>query len=125
MDKIKYFLDYDLNTKQALFLGIEKGSDNSIELELNETEYKQLADNLDFVFVKSGKPTIDENYKARFLAKVIARNRIEELKQLLAATDWKVVVNAELYQSGLPLKYPNLHVERQAWRDEINELEVN
>lgn len=123
MDKIKYFLDYDLDTKQALFIGVEKNSNHAIELELNENEHKQLADNLDFVFVKNGKPTIDENYKAKFLAKVIARNRIEELKQLLALTDWKVVVNAELYQAGLPLKYPKLHAERQAWRDEINELE--
>jgi hypothetical protein len=50
-------------------------------------------------------------------------NRTNELKALLAASDWKVVVNSELFQVGLPLKYPNLHAERQAWRDEINELE--
>lgn len=51
-------------------------------------------------------------------------HRIEELKQLLLNSDWKVIVNAELVQAGLPPKYPNLHIERQAWRDEINELEV-
>jgi len=33
-------------------------------------------------------------------------------------------VNAELIQNGLPIKYPNLHQERQAWRDEINDLEI-
>ena len=52
-----------------------------------------------------------------------AARRIEELKLLLANSDWKVIVNAELAQAGLPLKYPDLHKERQAWRDEINELE--
>jgi hypothetical protein len=49
--------------------------------------------------------------------------RIQDLKQLLIETDWKVVVNAERIQEGLPPKYPNLHKERQAWRDEINQLE--
>jgi len=49
--------------------------------------------------------------------------RIQELKQLLIETDWKVVVNSERIQAGLPLKYLNLHQERQAWRDEINKLE--
>lgn len=49
--------------------------------------------------------------------------RIKKLKKWLTESDWKVVVNAEYYQAGLPPKYPNLHQERQAWRDEINELE--
>jgi hypothetical protein len=50
-------------------------------------------------------------------------SRIAELKQMLAETDWKVIVNSELIQAGLTLKYTNLHQERQAWRDEINALE--
>lgn len=49
--------------------------------------------------------------------------RIVELKQLLADTDWKVIVNTELQHAGLPIKYEQLHQERQAWRDEINLLE--
>jgi len=57
------------------------------------------------------------------LKKANAEIRISELKVLLANSDWKVIVNAELVQAGLEPKYPNLHAERQAWRDEINELE--
>jgi hypothetical protein len=53
----------------------------------------------------------------------LKEQRIIELKQMLQETDWKVVVNSELIQAGLPLKYPNLHQEPQAWRDEINALE--
>jgi hypothetical protein len=124
MEKTIYFIDYDLESKQALFIGVNKNSEHSIELELNDAEFSQLADNLDFIFIKDGKPTIDENYKANFLAEVVSRNRIDELKALLSSSDWKVVVNAELFQAGLPLKYPNLHAERQAWRDEINQLEA-
>ena len=75
------------------------------------------------MFIKNGKPILNENYKSKYLEKILAAKRIDELKQLLAATDWKVVVNAELIQAGLEPKYPNLHAERQAWRNEINELE--
>jgi hypothetical protein len=50
--------------------------------------------------------------------------RYQELLRLLQDTDWKVIVNAELVQAGLPPKYPDLHAQRQAWRDEINQLEV-
>jgi hypothetical protein len=49
--------------------------------------------------------------------------RYQELLRLLQDTDWKVIVNAELLQAGLPPKYPDLHSQRQAWRDEINVLE--
>ena len=49
--------------------------------------------------------------------------RYVELFEMLKETDWKVIVNAELIQAGLPPKYPNLHTQRQAWRDEINQLE--
>jgi hypothetical protein len=49
--------------------------------------------------------------------------KIIELKKLLSDSDWKVIVNSELVQAELPLKYPDLHTERQAWRDEINQLE--
>lgn len=49
--------------------------------------------------------------------------RIQLLKQMLQETDWKVIVNSELIQAGLEPKYKDLHSERQAWRDEINQLE--
>jgi len=51
------------------------------------------------------------------------QRKIVDLKIKLGDSDWKVVVNAELVQAGLPPKYPNLHEERQAWRNEINQLE--
>jgi hypothetical protein len=84
-------------------------------------ETREVAD----IFISEGYIEYPENSKEvkDLLNKIYAVQRIPELKALLAATDWKVVVNAELYQAGLPLKYPNLHAERQAWRDEINELE--
>jgi hypothetical protein len=51
------------------------------------------------------------------------QSRLAHLKSFLLETDWKVIVNSELVQAGLEQKYPNLHTERQVWRDEINQLE--
>jgi len=123
MEKRIYFIDYDLKSKQALFIGVNKNSEHSIQLELNDVEFTELSNNLDFVFIKNNKPVIDATFKNEYLNIVKNKNKIEELKALLAASDWKVIVNAELVQAGLKPKYPNLHVERQAWRDEINTLE--
>jgi hypothetical protein len=124
MEKTIYFIDYDLESKQALFIGINKNSEHSIQLELSDAEFTELSDNLDFVFIKNNKPVIDATFKSKYLNIVKNKNKIEELKALLAASDWKVTVNAELIQAGLPVKYKDLHAERQAWRDEINEIEA-
>jgi hypothetical protein len=51
-------------------------------------------------------------------------NKIKKLKMFLSDSDWKVIVNSELIQAGLSPKYPDLHEERQAWRDDINDLEA-
>ena len=88
-------LETDVNFKLSYY-GIKNGK--IFEIGLTEEE----------------KQTIENNTKPI---------RIQLLKKLLEESDWKVVVNAELIQAGLPPKYPNLHEERQAWRDEINALE--
>lgn len=51
--------------------------------------------------------------------------RIYELKQQLNATDYKIIKCSECSLAGLDLPYDvaALHAERQAIRDEINELE--
>ena len=51
--------------------------------------------------------------------------RIEELRELISACDWKITKTAEYRLVGLPDPYNTaaLHAERQALRDEINELE--
>lgn len=50
---------------------------------------------------------------------------ISECKSLLAGTDYKVIKNAECMALGMPYPYnaEDLHKERQALRDRINELE--
>lgn len=51
--------------------------------------------------------------------------QILTLKEELSATDYKVIKCAEAQLLGLPLPYDveTLHAERQALRNEINELE--
>ena len=47
--------------------------------------------------------------------------RIAELKQMLADTDYIVIKIAE--GAATWEEYPDIKAQRQAWRDEINELE--
>ena len=49
------------------------------------------------------------------------RNRIAELKSLLAATDYQAIKYAEGQLSAS--EYAEMKKQRQAWRDEINLLE--
>lgn len=53
--------------------------------------------------------------------------RIDELRTLLAESDYKVIKNNEFQMLGLPLPYDpqEVHDEKQAWRDELNRLENN
>lgn len=48
-------------------------------------------------------------------------NRIAELKQLLAESDYKAIKFAEGWLTAD--EYADTKAQRQAWRDEINELE--
>lgn len=53
--------------------------------------------------------------------------QIDELKQQLAETDYKVIKCAEYQAAGLTMPYDieTLHAERQSLRDRINALESN
>lgn len=55
----------------------------------------------------------------------IKQERIIELKQQLNDTDYKIIKCSEYQLAGLALPYDiaELHAQRQAIRDEINELE--
>jgi hypothetical protein len=53
------------------------------------------------------------------------KTKIKRLKEQLSATDYKVIKCCECYFTGRELPYDTeeLHLERQAIRDEINRLE--
>lgn len=55
----------------------------------------------------------------------IKQIRIAELKERLNGTDYKIIKCSECSLAGLELPYDitELHAQRQALRDEINELE--
>lgn len=69
----------------------------------NDVEYYQVA--------KNAAPTEEE----------IKQARINELKQLLADTDYVVIKIAE--GAATPEEYADVIANRQAWREEIRELE--
>jgi hypothetical protein len=93
------------------------------KIDLQEKDFEQIITNyhglLNGKIVTIGQT---EEEKVSF-AKQHNQGLIEGYKIMLQETDWKVIVNSELTQAGLPPKYPDLHKERQAWRDEINALE--
>lgn len=55
----------------------------------------------------------------------IKQERIDELKQQLTDTDYKIIKCSEYQLAGLDLPYDivALHAQRQSIRDEINQLE--
>lgn len=55
----------------------------------------------------------------------IKRQRITELKLQLGGTDYKIIKCSECQLAGVEMPYDvvSLHAERQAIRDEINQLE--
>lgn len=54
------------------------------------------------------------------------RNKISQLKQNIADTDYKIIKCAEYATANVELPYDikKLHEERQAYRKEINKLET-
>ncbi|MPM04295.1 hypothetical protein SDC9_50571 [bioreactor metagenome] len=58
--------------------------------------------------------------------KTKVRDATESLKAQLAETDYKIIKCSEYQLAGMELPYDvaELHAERQAIRDQINELEV-
>lgn len=55
----------------------------------------------------------------------IKKRRVEQLKEELNTTDYKIIKCSEYQLAGIELPYDiaTLHAQRQAIRDEINELE--
>lgn len=67
------------------------------------------------------KLVLDEDKLARLRAEQAKAERITELKERLAATDYAVIKIAE--GSALTREYADVIARRQAWREEINALE--
>ena len=78
-------------------------------------EIGKFGDTRMFEIVAIPEPTPEEQKQAR----------IDELKAQLATTDYKIIKCSEYQLAGVPLPYDiaTLHAERQALRDEINQLE--
>ena len=94
-------------------LGIEMSMEEFDYLISEQNKGKELKVVEGKVVAVDYKPTEEE----------LKQQRIAELKQLLADTDYKAIK----YGEGLLTdeQYAETKAQRQAWRDEINELEQN
>lgn len=74
---------------------------------------------------KIGDKQYEIKAKPEPTAEEIKQARIAELKDQLNGTDYKIIKCSECSLAGVELPYDiaALHAERQALRDEINELE--
>ena len=59
--------------------------------------------------------------REKFIQQIERNSRIAELKQLLASTDYQAIKHFEGCLTDY--EYEPIKTQRQAWRDEINELE--
>jgi hypothetical protein len=85
--------------------------DNIIDVEISEEVYNDIAH-----YIWNGEAVVENSdYKEDF------SERIAELKQLLANTDYVVIKIAE--GSATKEEYANVIEQRKAWREEIRELE--
>lgn len=94
------------------------GSENSIEI---MEQNAQNAGVTDFEILT------EEEYEARkTLEPVPPEREIAVLKRQLEETDYKIIKCAEYQLAGLEMPYEiaTLHSERQALRDQINQLEA-
>ena len=82
---------------------------------INPTRAMYEAAGYHYVVQVPQEPTEEE------VAEMQRLNRIAELKQLLAESDYKAIKYAEGWLTAD--EYAATKAERQAWRDEINELE--
>ena len=125
MEKTKYFIDYNLETKKVISVSIVKNKNHMVEIELSETEFNNFCDNLDFYFIINDKPILSESYKTVYLNKINLRDRVNELTFLLSKSDYKIIKCYEAFMRQLPLPYnlEELTTQRDAWRAEINQLE--
>jgi len=94
------------------------GSDNPPEI---------MAQNAQNAGISDFEILTEEEYKAKKESEPIPPSQeIQQLKARLAETDYKIIKCYEYQLAGLELPYDiqTLHAERQAIRDQINELEL-
>ena len=104
-----YYKSKDGNARLNLKTPLEEDIENYIQI--TEQEFNELTKVEEYI------PTKEE------IAKQEKLNRINELKKLLSSTDYQAIKYAEgliTEEEYLPIK-----TQRQAWRNEINELESN
>lgn len=121
-------VNYDLESKKVLgfypdFINYNKIPEPYIEVsDEKHAELVEMANSGKELYVKSIK---DKEFALRDIIvsqEQTVKNRITELKNLLAETDYQAIKYAEGQLSSN--EYASMKAQRQAWRDEINELET-
>lgn len=105
--------------KEAYIEKVLDYDENGNEIEEKEIAHEEITETYNYCeLVANFKPQPSEEEKAKAQAKV----RIAELKRLLSETDYQAIKYAEGWLSEE--EYAPIKAQRQAYREEINELEI-
>ena len=117
MSEIRYAKIIDDETKEVQ-VGVGCLDEYYEEIGMSQMDVEQAYNGL--WYITGYAPTMPEPTPEE-----LKRNRIEELKRLLAQDDYKVRKCAEYNFLGLAMPYDinEIHERNEAWREEINQLE--
>jgi Txe/YoeB family toxin of Txe-Axe toxin-antitoxin module len=118
-----YYLQIQGN--KVIGLSVEKQSDNDFIVEATETEFDELNNNLDFMFINGDQVFLDEVLKEKTLNKIAKKQKILELIQELSKDDYKIIkcYEAQLSNNPMPYNIDRLIKQREAIRNQISTLE--
>jgi orotate phosphoribosyltransferase-like protein len=118
---MKYYIE--LKDNKIISQGLHH-FDNATELDITKEQVNFLIEN-PFVIYENNEFQIDEKSLQDDNIKFTKIQRLYEIKKLLQDTDYKVIKCYEASMRQLPLPYnlEELATQRDAWREEINQLE--
>ena len=87
--------------------------------------YNLVIKNYPYIDIVEGEIIVKEEEKSEAIARELLLKEIADIKEQLNATDYKIIKASEYNLAGLECEYDiqELHIQRQALRDRINELE--
>ena len=120
----KYLEEGYITTTESLG-GKVKHRYNDFIVEATETEFDELNNNLDFMFINGDQVFLDEVLKEKTLNKIAKKQKILELIQELSKDDYKIIkcYEARLQNQPDPYDVAELTNLRQSWRNQITILE--
>jgi 6-pyruvoyl-tetrahydropterin synthase len=125
MEQEKQIYHLQIQGTKVVSLSKEKQNSTDMVVEVTDVEFDELSNNLDFMFINGDEVYLDEVLKQKTLKAIASKNKIQELKVELSKDDYKIIkcYEAQLGNNPMPYNIKNLLTQREAIRNQINQLE--